>query len=932
MKKTLALLAVLCLLLTSLPVGLAVSAEDVSGINLPEDDFIIEDEGNFDDDGYVAITSLEDLEAIRDDLTGNYYLDADIVIPEGTEFAPIGSADEPFIGTFDGSGHTITGLVMNVEDGTENVGLFGYNCGIIYGLGVVDASITVNGYANVGVIAGYNAGGTITNCYATGDITVTDASDAYVGGIAGYNDFEGKVEDCYNLANITVDGGYVGGIAGATVAATIATSYNAGTITATDAIVGGVVAYGEEAVVTDCYFVGEGLEDEFATALTAEEAAVQDSFVGFDFDAVWTMEGISGYAYPELRAVNLEGDFEEEAVITGIEVTTLPKTSYTVGDALDLTGGIVTVTYSNDTTEEIALADTEVTGFDGAVAGTQTLTVAYEGFTATYDVVVKEKIVATVTVAIASTGLKLTWDAVDGATSYVITRAEVVDGVAGEFTALTTVSSATYTDTSVVAGTKYQYQVTAKSGSTVLETAVSPAVAYVTAPTTAIANVVDGIQLTWPDGGADSYEIYRTTDNKVYDLIATTSELSYVDTTAVEGTGYGYKVRPITNGIAGADSAQKNIRRLTSPSVAVVNTPGGVKITWEDNEFAAKYYLYRSALSADGVWGSWSRLVSFDKATAGYIPAYNDLTAKNGGTYRYKLVSIYTTSTGADGEEATIMRLTVSSLGASNQTGGIQLDWAANTAAEQYYLYRSEEVNGEWAAWGQPFKTFDNTVTSFLDDTAANGVKYRYMVRTVNGEYMSGAKMGAYLYRLETANITLANVATGIQISWTKNDAASKYFIYRSVYENGTWSGWTRFITVGASTTSYIDTSVHDPVGGQYRYMVRTNKGDNQSAPRTSEPIIRLRTPTVKATSTADGVKLTWTATTDAVTYTYKVVRSDAASNYSEWTEITTENLAASVGTFVDTTAVKGTSYKYSLIVVDGNSTSFIKASSAVTF
>ena len=944
MKKTLALLAVLCLLLTSLPVGMAVAAEDVSGINLPDDDFIIEDEGNFDDDGYVAISSLEDLEAIRDDLTGNYYLDADIVIPEGTEFAPIGSADEPFIGTFDGSGHTITGLVMNVEDGTENVGLFGYNCGIIYGLGLVDSVITVDGYANVGSIAGYNAGGTITDCYSTGTVTVVNADGASVGGIVGYNDFEGKVADCYNIGDITVDGGYVGGIAGSVLAAAVETSYNVGTITATDAIVGGVVAYGEEAVVTDCYFVGEGLEDEFATALTAEEAAVQDSFAGFDFEAVWTMEGISGYAYPELRAVNLEGDFEvEEVVITGIEVTTLPKTSYTVGDALDLTGGILTVTYSDGTTAEVALADTEVTGFDGAAAGTQTLTVAYEGFTATYDVVVEEKVVAIVTVAIASTGLKLTWNAVDGATSYVITRAEVVDDVAGEFTTVTTVSSASYTDTSVVAGTKYQYRVIAKSGSTELEVAVSAAVAFVKAPTGALTNVVDGLKMTWADAGADSYEVWRaakddaTNKYEEFQLIGTTAELFYVDTNVNEGIAYAYKVRPVSGGVTGSYSAQVATRRLTSPSVTLANYPGSVKITWEENEYAAKYYVYRSALNATtGVWGSWTRLVTVDKASSTYVPAYTDLTAKNGTTYRYKLVSILSTTTGADGEEASILRLTVSSLGASNQTAGIQLEWAANTAAEQYYLYRSEEVNGEWTAWGQPFQKFDNTVTSFLDTTAVNGVKYRYMVRTVNGEYMSGAKMGAYLFRLESSDMTLANESGGIRVSWTKNEAASKYFIYRSVYENGAWSGWTRFISVAASTTSYLDTSVNNPLGAQYRYMIRTNKGDNQSMPKASSAITRLRTPGLKLSSTTSGIKMTWTPVAGATTYkVYRCELDPTTSTYSDWTEIAAD-VPGTDGAYVDATAVKGTTYKYSLLVVNvtinGTSTSYLRESSALAY
>lgn len=77
------------------------------------------------------------------------------------------------------------------------------------------------------------------------------------------------------------------------------------------------------------------------------------------------------------------------ASVTGIEIKDTPKDNYFVGDALDVTGGKITVTYDNGETEDIAITADMVTGFDGATAGTQELTVTYAEQTDTYTVTVE---------------------------------------------------------------------------------------------------------------------------------------------------------------------------------------------------------------------------------------------------------------------------------------------------------------------------------------------------------------------------------------------------------------------------------------------------------------------------------------------------------------------------------------------------------------
>ena len=109
----------------------------------------------------------------------------------------------------------------------------------------------------------------------------------------------------------------------------------------------------------------------------------QDTFVGFDFDTVWTMEGNEDYLYPELQNVPMQ--FEKE--LASISVTPPTKTEYLEGkETLDITGGKLTLTYNNGTSEVIDLTTDMVNGFDNTKIGKQTLTVTYQEKTTTFEV------------------------------------------------------------------------------------------------------------------------------------------------------------------------------------------------------------------------------------------------------------------------------------------------------------------------------------------------------------------------------------------------------------------------------------------------------------------------------------------------------------------------------------------------------------------
>ena len=105
----------------------------------------------------------------------------------------------------------------------------------------------------------------------------------------------------------------------------------------------------------------------------------------------YTENGITMQVEQAITVNQLEPEPDRE--IVSIEIETLPtKTIYTQNEELDLTGGIVKVTYSDGTTIEMNLNSKSftLTGYNNQTLGAQTITVEYEGYTTTFEVEVIE--------------------------------------------------------------------------------------------------------------------------------------------------------------------------------------------------------------------------------------------------------------------------------------------------------------------------------------------------------------------------------------------------------------------------------------------------------------------------------------------------------------------------------------------------------------
>lgn len=172
-------------------------------------------------------------------------------------WTPIGNFTEGnqiyYEGTFDGNGHTISGL--NVTGNFKYAGLFGaVKDGTIKNLTVAGNVSPSNIQHIVGSIVGYASNAAIENC--SNHCSVTGHTADIVGGIAGFNVDDAKIIDCYNVGTICsaefveVGGGIVGHNTG-----TISNCYNVGTVSIPNSTSVGEIVGNNYGTVENCYYL-----------------------------------------------------------------------------------------------------------------------------------------------------------------------------------------------------------------------------------------------------------------------------------------------------------------------------------------------------------------------------------------------------------------------------------------------------------------------------------------------------------------------------------------------------------------------------------------------------------------------------------------------------------------------------------------------------
>ncbi len=361
----------------------------------------------------------------------------------------------------------------------------------------------------------------------------------------------------------------------------------------------------------------------------------------------------------------------------------------------------------------------------------------------------------TVTMTYSDSGKpKLTWSAVSGAASYRVYRSE---SRGTGYSLLGTTTSTSYVNTGAAVGKTYYYRVKAvNSAGTSAYSNIVSGTARTPAPAAPVlkggtSSASGKPQLTWAAvDGAAKYDVYRSNRaDGTFSKVGSTDKTTYVNTGAVKGVTYFYKIRAV--GASGASGFSNTVAIhvagvVKAPAAVVLSgikaDAAGITVTWKITANADTYNVLRRDAS-NTAWKVIARGVSGT--------SYKDTTVARGVMYSYTVQGVAAdgVTTGPYDTTGKSAKVTAS---ASTTPGyvtmkdarrvtigekGILLTWTTATNAKTYNVYRAANPpkSGDTlrpvpaSKWVLVAKKV--SALSWKDTTGTSGTTYAYMVRGV---------------------------------------------------------------------------------------------------------------------------------------------------------------------------------------------------------
>ena len=425
-------------------------------------------------------------------------------------------------------------------------------------------------------------------------------------------------------------------------------------------------------------------------------------------------------------------------------------------------------------------------------------------------------------------GLKTTWEAVEGVSNYVIYRRYDT----GSWKRVGTSTTTTFQDDTPPSGTLCYYTVRcANASGTAISHWREPGVgmtSYMDQPVLKAAVNANGtITVSWNSvDKATNYRVYRKTGAKTsWDVVKNdTTALSWTDSNVVAGTTYTYSVSVTdgTNELSLFNSTGVTATYYAPTTLKTIeNGKTGVDLTWAPTDYMSTYNIYRKT-GNDTDWV----LVGTKTGTT-----FTDTNVKSNGHYTYTIrgtvggaVATANSNTLATDFYAPPKLTKIQCL-----STGIKITWDAEPGIEKYRVYRSDN-GSSWVA------IKDVSATEYTDTTATTvGTKYKYTVRCLKGS----TRVSQYN---STKSATFIKAPTGIggsspkagqaKITWNATYGVKSYTVKRR-------TATTSFVTVktGITTGSYVD-SVPSP--GNYIYIVVAVAEDGTNSAYSAEKVISV--------------------------------------------------------------------------------------------
>ncbi len=339
--------------------------------------------------------------------------------------------------------------------------------------------------------------------------------------------------------------------------------------------------------------------------------------------------------------------------------------------------------------------------------------------------------------SVASNGITINWETVNGAYNYHIYRKAIGDV---QWKQYATVSGGItyFTDSHVESGKKYSYTVSASNANAESFYDVNGlSQTFVVVPRIAVYNIASGVAVRWEySGAADAFKIYRKTSSTGWSLVYTAkgNERVYTDKNIVYGTEYQYKTEVCVNGSESQSSQSGGaVIAMQSPMrFTVQNRVSGIQVKWSECKGAKGYYVYRRTVSS-----GWRRIavINGEKQTS-----YLDTGITSGNTYIYTVKSFngkYMSTYNTNGRR-TIFLSTPKAYNVKSTKDGMRVTYTAAGNAQGYYIYR-RTPSSTWKLVGN---VKNGNTTVFYDASSKKGETYTYTVRA----YKNGVRSSYYSY------------------------------------------------------------------------------------------------------------------------------------------------------------------------------------------
>lgn len=419
-------------------------------------------------------------------------------------------------------------------------------------------------------------------------------------------------------------------------------------------------------------------------------------------------------------------------------------------------------------------------------------------------------------------GITIKWADVHGAEKYYVYRKTGSSG----WKKIGTTTNLLFLDKDVKLGTTYIYTLKAVSKDGNVSTYYSNGFKRQFTPGTPtggnVLNSSNAIKISWNKvSGATGYIVYRKANKSTkWTKIATVTSTSYMDKNVKTNVKYTYTIRAYkgkvlslynTTGWSGAI--------LSTPAVKIANASTGVKVSWNKNNAATGYTVYRSTYDAvNKTWSSWKNMGTAKADKSSWV----DKSAQSGTTYRYTVRTVCGNCKSGYKASNSVLYLKEPKVTIANAANGMNVKWTQALQAKGYKIYRSQynETTGKWSSW-KNMGTAKYSKSSWVDKSVVSGVTYKYTVRTVNGKWLSSYTASKSVKYLETPMLLSAfKTAEGNAINYQQVEGATGYRIYRKTAD----TSWVAIANVnGNDNVSFIDNTIEENV--EYTYTVRAFSG-----------------------------------------------------------------------------------------------------------